>query len=303
MSFRQMLMSSSLPLRAPDGVEGGGDTGGDAAAAAAAAAAAGDKSWTEGLASEIVGFAQSKGWDKLPPAEAAAQAIGSYREAQGFIGADPKSLVRLPKDASDEAGYAALWERLGVPKEAKDYDFGEVKIGDEPAPADWLDWARNTALSLHLPKDQAPAFAQALAKQMNDAATAQAAETTAALQAERDELTKNWGQNFEANKFIAKQGAAKLGLDEKAVDALEKVTGYAKTMEALRRVGVMSGEANFVSGDGKGNGVMTRDQAIARKAELEQDTAWVKSYLDGDVAKGREMLALNTIIVNTASAG
>ena len=65
-----------------------------------------------------------------------------------------------------------------------------------------------------------------------------------------------------------------------------------------RAIGSKIGEDKFITNTGGGNGgVMTREQATARKKELMNDKAWSKSYLDGDAAKGREMTALNTIIV------
>ena len=74
-----------------------------------------------------------------------------------------------------------------------------------------------------------------------------------------------------------------------------------RVMEAMRRVGQSLGEDKYVAGSGSSSGgVMTRDQAVARKAELMADRAWGKSYLEGDVAKAREMTALNVIIAGNA---
>ncbi len=43
---------------------------------------------------------------------------------------------------------------------------------------------------------------------------------------------------------------------------------------------------------------MTKDQAVARKADLMKDTAWTQRYLAGGVPEGREMEALTRLIVS-----
>lgn len=292
MTLRNMLLSGTAPTLAPEGDPGagGGAEGGEGGGGAA--------SWVPATAdATLVGFVQSKGWDKLDPAAAAIAAVQSYQEAQKFIGQAPDRLAVLPKDASDTEAWNNLRSKLGVPTDPKDYDFSGVKLADGNAPdAATLDWARQTAHTLNLPKDAGPQLAEALLKRELDAAASKAADFSAKADEERAALAQNWGANMEANKFLAKRGAEKLGLDEEAVNALEKVSGYAKTMEALRRVGELSGEGRFVNSEA-GNGTMTREQAMSRKTELMSDQAWVKSYLDGDVAKNREMMALNTLIV------
>jgi hypothetical protein len=75
------------------------------------------------------------------------------------------------------------------------------------------------------------------------------------------------------------------------------VAGFAKTMEAFRRVGALSGEDKFVRGTNPAsNGVMTREQAVSRKKDLMNDTMWKDRYLKGDTAAVREMTELNTMI-------
>jgi hypothetical protein len=166
-----------------------------------------------------------------------------------------------------------------------------------------VEFFRAQAAALHLPKDAAPALLDAYLKHQNGIGAAAAAEKTAKLAEEHKVLDANWGANAEANKFLARKGAEKLGLDATAVDALEGVVGYAKTMEALRKVGEISGEAKFIGGNGMTqDGIMTREQAVARKAELMADGAWTKRYMDGGSAEAREMTALLTLIVGDDTA-
>lgn len=269
------------------------------AAAAAAAAAAASKPWYDGAAPEIVGHIQTKGWHEKPPHEAALAAIAAHREAEKFIGHPADHLLKVPKDAADAEGWKALHTRLGVPAEAKDYDLTGLKFSDGSEPADsFTDWVKTTAHSLNIPKERAGEFAASFVKYLENDAAGEAAERSAKLVEEQKALDASWGQNKEANLFIAKQAAAKLGITPEAIQALEGQVGYAAVMQAMLKVGQKIGEDRFVSGGGiQADGILSREQAVSRKAELMQDQAWTKRYLDGDAAAVREMTALNTLIV------
>lgn len=256
--------------------------------------------WFHGADAELIGHIQAQGWHEKPANEVALAAIAQARQNAAFNGVPADKLVRLPDGPQDEAGLAAFRAKIGVPADAKGYDFSALKNekGEPLLDQARADFFANTALKLGIPKDAAVQLAQEVLTHEASTATSAAAEKTAKLTEEHKVLDANWGQNKEANLFLARKGAEKLGLDAEAVQALENVAGYAKTMEALRKVGELAGEARFVNGNPNVNGgVMTREQAVARKAELMRDTAWTKRYLDGGAAEGREMTALNTLIV------
>lgn len=291
-----MMRGSQIAYDADGGVGGTGGTGGDGGQAA---------TWYTGADAELIGHIQTKGWHELTPDKAALAAVQAHREAERFVGVPADRVIKLPADAADEAGWKAAWSRLGVPADAKEYDFSSL-VGEDKQPlldTAEQDWLRATAHKLNVPKDAATQLAQEIVKHRADAAASAATEGTARLQEEHKMLEQNWGANMEANKFVARKGAEKLGLDATAVDALEKIAGYAKTMEALRRVGELSGEAKFFSGPGPNrDGIMTREQAVSRKADLMQDQAWVKRYMDGGVTEKREMEGLLTLIVGDDTA-
>lgn len=240
---------------------------------------------------EIQGAFKNKGWDSKPVTEAALEVMRSYQEAERFLGAPKDKLVRLPKDAADEAGIKEFRTRIGVPDDVKGYDFNAVKFADGTA----LDPSAIGALApaLHaagVPKDRAPEIMAAFVKFMDGAEAEETASATAKLVVERDALKANWGANFEANKFIASQAVQKLGWDAETVSGLEKVVGYNKIMDALLKVGQMMGEDKFVADPqgGANKGVMTVDQAKARLAELKADRTWVTKVNAGDAAANRE---------------
>jgi hypothetical protein len=261
--------------------------------------------WYQGADPELIGHIQTKGWHEKPANEAALEAVKAHREAERHIGVPADQIIRAPKDANDEAGWKALYARLGVPETADKYDFSTVKRADGTPLDDSLTaFLRQTASDLKLPADRAPALANELTKYLDGQKAAAATEIDAKVIEERAALQKNWGANFEANKFLAQRGAIALGVDPEVVMALEKQVGYAKTMEAFRRVGELNGEGRFIA-NGNPNfnsGVRTVEQAVARKAELMADSAWVGRYNAGGAPEAREMKALLTIITGESDA-
>lgn len=263
----------------------------------------GIKPWYDGADAELIGHIQTKGWHDLEPGKAALAAIQAHREAEKYIGAPADRIIKLPASADDAAGWADVFKRLGAPEKAEDYDFSAIKVNDEPVDPGLVDFFRKEALRLHLPKDAAPELLKNYLDHQNGIGSAAAADKTAKLAEEHKTLDANWGANKEANKFLARKGAEALGFNAAVVDALEGVVGYAKIMEGLRNVGQLNGEAKFITGSGlTKDGIMTREQATARKAELMADTAWTKKYLDGDAAAAREMTSLNVVIVGDDTA-
>lgn len=258
--------------------------------------------WHTGLEAEVLGHAQNKGWAAMSPAEAARAAAQAHREAERYLGVPAEQIVRLPKEVTDEAGWNSVWGRLGKPADKKDYDLSAVKFADGSAPEDaFLDFARTTAHSLNLPKDAAPRLAAELVKYLDAAGTESAAVHTASLATEKAALATEWGPNQDANLFIAKQAAAKLGVSAEAINALESVVGYAQVMKMFQKVGSAIGEDRFVaSGPSGDRAILTVEQAVAKMASLRADAEWGKRYFAGGQAERREMDALSVILAGAA---
>jgi len=257
-----------------------------------------------GVDEATVGHWTAKGWANKSAAEVAVEATKAWKEAERFVGAPADSLVRLPKELSDEKGWDAVWKRLGKPAEAKGYDFSGVKFADGSALEEgFQNTMREVAYKLNLPKDAATAVAAEFAKYLDGAETSENAERTAKLAEQKAALKKNWGPNEAANMFVAQRSAAALGVTPADIAALESVIGYDRVMEMFRTIGTKIGEDKFIQGTNKGagNAPMTRDEAVARKADLMSDTVWRDAFLKGDKAKAREMEALNIIIVGVAA--
>lgn len=256
-------------------------------------------SWLDTLDEEHRGHAQNKGWDKLEPAAALNEAIRSQRAAEKSLGAPASEMVRVPKVDADPAAIKAFWERLGAPVEATGYNFSELKAKDgTPIDPKLADALRAASFDLHLPADKALGLAQRLLAHQESENISKTADATATAAAERQKLADNWGARAEVNKYVAGRAMESLGLTKEAIDTLQNLpgVGYAAVMEMMLQVGIKQGEARFVSQDGNPGAILSRDQAVARKAELMNDTAWAKRYLDGDRVANKELYDLLLII-------
>jgi hypothetical protein len=260
--------------------------------------------WHTGVDAELLGHAQNKGWDMTDPKAAFAGAVKQARELERHFGVPPDRLVKLPAADAKPEEIAAFRERLGVPKEPKDYDFSPIKdAAGQPIPQALADALRASAHAAGVPKDAAAAVARDVVKHLDSAATEKANITTANQEADRAKLKANWGDKFEFNRLQAMEGARKLGISPEAVAGLESVMGYSGVMDALRKIGINTREGTFIEpGAGGSLGQATTvEGALARKAELMADQAWGKRFLEGGAAERAEMNRLDQMISGVAA--
>lgn len=260
------------------------------------------KPWYDGKAdAETTGYWQNKGWKADDPVTIALEATKAAREAQKFVGVPADQLIRLPKDAKDEAGWNAVWGRLGKPKEAKEYDFSAVKRADGTAIDEaFAETIRQTAFANHVPKDAATAFAQSVVKHLEGSEVSKAAELASKVGEQKANLAKSWGPKAEENLLTAKQGARRLGVSPEEIAALEKTVGYDKVMEMFRKIGAGTSEDSFVEGKAPGS-AKTAESAQARLNELMADPAWGARLTKGDAEAKREFNALTEQITGISA--
>jgi hypothetical protein len=258
--------------------------------------------WFAGFDDETKGYIQNKGLSTKTAQEAFAAASKFHREAEKMIGAPANELVRLPKEANSPE-WKNVYQRLGVPADAKDYDFKDIKFtSGAELDATFTYTVRTNASTLNLTKEQASGMTRAFVQFLDKKNQDDLAQATATLAKEKADLKSNWGQNEAANMVIARNAASALGVKPETVAALEKTAGYAQVMEMFRQIGTKIGEDKFVqSGGGGGEKVMTREAAVARKKELMNDKAWTTRYLNGDTEAKRQMEALIRIETGVAA--
>lgn len=260
--------------------------------------------WYDGIDAEIMGHAQTKGWDLKDPKVAFSAAVQAYKGVEKQIGIPADQIARIPKDAADP-GWSDLWQRLGAPKDAAEYKFDAVKFRDgSPIEDTVAEKFRSFAAANHLPASTASAFAQFIADLADEDAASAATEAAARLGAEEATLKRNWGTSYDTNVFLAQKAVDALGLPKDLFEVIRDHSGYAAAMDAFRSLGVRMGEAEFLGGGanrpGGSTAGMTRDQAVDRLATLKNDQAWVDRWMKGDAAAAKEFQDLTKIVVGPA---
>lgn len=251
-----------------------------------------DTPWYEGVDQETLGVMQNRGLVDKSPAEAVANLAKAYRELEKFRGAPAERLLTLPKDLSDEAGWKALWSRLGVPAEAKDYELPGV---EDQGLADVLRQAAHASNAL---PSTASEIAKALSGHLAEQAKAKADNELAEIANQDDELKKLWGApNIVANTLIAKNFAERFPQFKEGTAALEKVVGKAAIMNMFYEMGKMSGEDKGIADSTMTNGPLTAEQAKLQLDDLMTDRTWVdKVMVQREAAAVRKFNELTKII-------
>lgn len=276
-----------------------------AATAATTTTTATAPGWFAGLDDVERAHITLKGYDRLSGDALSEALYRSYRSAEKLIGAPADQIVKWPKDANDADGWKAVNQKLGVPAAPTEYKFDGVTFKDGTAvDAAFLEQTRALAFELGLPAAKAPLLAKRFVEWGEADAEASTNEQRAASGAEMAALKHNWGPNYDLNFFHATKALEMLGLPPETISVLEHTVGFSKAMEGFRVLGTRMGEAELHMGGGGGGGskAMTREEAIARKTILMKDTAYVKSWFDGDAAKRQELLDLDRVIVGAPPA-
>lgn len=253
-----------------------------------AASTAGDFDFGKYITDETeLGYVKNKGW-KTP-----GDLLGSYRNAEKLIGADPASVLKMPKGDAPPEAWNEIYDKLGRPADPKEYNFAVPEGMEANQPL--IDALRPAFHEIGIPKG----MAEKLVAKYNEIGGTMAAEQAAAVQTQQTEamsaLQKEWGAAFADRSAVVDRAATAFGLDSAKVEALGNALGRAEAMKFLHNIGSKLGEADFVSGDGKQGfgGAMAPDQAKARIAELRKDVAWTGRFTSGDTAAKKEWTDLH----------
>jgi hypothetical protein len=236
-----------------------------------------------------MGHAQVQAWDSP------AAAVKAHRELQKLFGADRHGrTVTIPKDDEPPEAWAPVFDKLGRPKTPSEYAL-PVPEGQDPK------FAEAVSAQFHqlgLSTKQGKALAEWWNQQTADAMAKQSADEQAALAAEHQALQKDWGTGPDAaaRKEIARRAAVSLGLDEQAIDAMEKVQGFSKVMKALAKVGDLMREGGGEGIDAVGAFGMTPEGAKAKRAQLMADKEWRAKAMNAASKEWAELQKLDTII-------
>lgn len=244
--------------------------------------------WTTSLNEDAKEYVQQKGF-KDPTA-----VLDSYRNMEKLMGVPQERLVKLPAKA-DDPGWNDVYEKLGRPKDAKEYQLDPLKTDEK-----FADWARNAFFKNGISKSAGEKLATEL---MEYGANVQKSKVDAynlQVAKESDSLKKEWGLAYDKHVAIAKQTANTFKIDGPTIDKLESSMGFSGVMRFLHDLGSKIGESSFHS-DLKGGGntfnnSMTPAAAQARINALKRDSDFVRRYTEGDAAAQDEFTRLHIMM-------
>lgn len=267
--------------------------GASAALGAPAAAAPGTPGgdWTQTLTPDAKDYVTARGF-KGPDA-----VLESYRQLEKVLSTPQERILKLPENMDTPEG-RAIWERLGAPKEAKDYGLDRFvpKEGGDPKLAEW---AQGVFHESGIPSKAAEKIITKWNERSAAAQTAEKENFVAQVTQGEAALKRDWGAQYDTNLNLAKQGAKALELKSEEIDHLDKVMGRERLFKKLRSIGAGVGELNFVGGKPAADGVLAPEQARQKITELRSDPVWTSRFLKGE----REAIETMTRLQKMAFTG
>lgn len=256
---------------------GGAGSGGSGGTGGSSGGAGGGGDWTAALSPEHKGFIQNKGY-KDPSA-----LIDAYRSIEKHVGVPADRLLKLPEKLDDDKAMTDIFDRLGRPKDPKEYKIGVP----EGTPPDFAEHMRGVFHGLGLSARQVEKLSTEWNGFAKKAYEKQVADYQAKVAAQKADLQREWGNTFEGNINIAKKAAHKLGVSDEVIAKLEQHTDFSTVMKLFHQIGSQLGEAAFVGGDNRGGGDhkgLTPEMAKDKISSLLADPDYVKRLNDPNSA-------------------
>jgi hypothetical protein len=254
--------------------------------------------WWSKLEEADRGFVTNRGWDKLDPGAAAAEALKAYRGSEKLRGGLASGdVVALPKQG-DAEGAKEFWKKVGTPEKPEGYNFEGLQTKAGVAPEEgYLAAARAAAHATNMPAHMLREFMGHMQPWQDGIAERQQAQLTVDVQQQDRDLQLHWGANTPRNKFIAARAMDTMNVSAEAIATADRAMGHVPFMDMFLEIGNLLGESRFVGGGGP-VGTMTADQAAARREQLMADEGfrarWIKNGKQGP--EGQEMSDLIRIM-------
>ena len=233
--------------------------------------------WMAGFNDDLKGYVSNKGF-KDPAAVADA-----YRNLEKLQGVPQDRLLKLPESFYDDKGALTpegrgIFERMGAPKDPKDYGIETPKEGGDAAR---LEGFLKAAHEMGLTKAQAQKLAQTDGAYLQSVMETQKAQAAQAFNDQQKALQTEWGAAYDSNRNIAADAARRMGMDAKKIDALSAALGHAETMKLLASIGKSVGESAFVQGQ-RANTPLEPASAKTRISELMADKDFGQRLMNGE---------------------
>lgn len=243
-------------------------------------------------APEIKGYVENKGWDSP------VKAIEGYRHLEQLLGADKAGRgVVWPKDEADADGWNSIYSKLGRPEKPDGYKL--------PVPEGQGDAFAKQLLPVFHELGFSQKQAEGLAKFWNDHNAAEQKKyeegIAAALHQDKEALKTEWGAAHDQNMELATRTAKALGFSQDDLADMMAAVGFAKVHKMMVSIGERTGEDKLLTGGVPANRKMSPEAAQQRLAELQNDQAFVKKLMEGDVGAKSEIDKLNMAILGQAA--
>lgn len=226
-------------------------------------------------------FKDYKSWDDL--------AKSAFNQSK-MIGADPKSLLKLPADAKDEKAWGEIYDRLGRPAKVDDYKIPPRGDGKAYSAEDTA-FQKGVLPILHEAGITQPQLEKLLPKWdgLMDAMTKSSNEQTAnAIGKAEETLKAAWGsgegytEKLNLANAALRHYAVALNLDpnEVAPEMIRTKLGQSPVLaQILAEIGKGLNEDGLI-GKEQGGGGMTPNEAGQEIAAKQADPKFMKAYTD-----------------------
>lgn len=251
--------------------------------------------WTAALNEDTRGYVQTKGF-KDP-----ATVLDSYRNLEKLMGAPKERLLKLPEKDDDAQGWGEVYDRLGRPRDAKEYD---IKLPEGMQDDKFAQWAKSAFHELGISKKAGDKLAGKWSEYIAGTQKVSVEAQQAKVAEEGTNLKKEWGAAYEQNVNAAKNAAAVFAVKGEIIDKIEGALGFAETMKLFQNIGVKMGEDKFVSGQSRQTdftGALAPEAARYRIKALQSDPEFVKKYTSGDLSSREEFERLHRYAFPDAS--
>lgn len=227
--------------------------------------------WMAGFNDDQKAFIQTKGY-KGP-----GDVVDSYRNAEKLLGVPADRVLKLP-EKFDSPEMRAIWERLGAPKDAKDYGLAAPEGGDPKLMETFVGVFHEAGIAKSAAEKivgKWNEFQAAKQKEINDNANAAFTQQDAALK-------KEWGAAYEQNMNIGKEAVRVMGLTKDQVNAVGGALGFDGLSKLLVKLGTATREDVFLGGRPPGAQILAPEQAKATIKQLMGDLDFGKRLQAGE---------------------
>ena len=238
----------------------------------------GGQSWYDGFTKpELKSYIQKKGFEN---AETLAD---SYLNLEKLAGGDRKNLIKLPDDLGS-AEMSPLWERLGKPKEAKEYTFNLPEDLKPYTPEAHMEKAKELSFKHNIPRRQIEGFMKDWLEFRSGEIKTEIDGLKAKHSEDTKELEKNWGKGHKENLNIVANTAKRLGLTDQEWQTMQGAFGIKRSHDIMYEIGKGSRESDFVGNDkGASTRAPTSDEARGEIKQLMRDSDFARRLSSGDV--------------------